>query len=66
MIAIPERTDRETAARILMPTPGPIPVVFRLLGEGRDEGAPRNLWVAEGFDRDALVRAFGEEAVTLR
>ena len=65
-IELPARDDRETAARILMPTPGLIPVVFRILGEGRDEEAPRNLWVSERFDRAALVRAFGEKAIALR
>jgi hypothetical protein len=48
-----------------MPTPGLIPVVFRLADEGLEETAPRNLWVREGFDRGALERAFGADAVAL-
>jgi len=66
VIELPARADRETAARILMPTPGLIPVVFRIAAEGREEEAPRNLWVSERFDRAALARTFGEKAIALR
>lgn len=65
-IELPTRADRETAARILMPTPGLIQVVFRIASEGREEKAPRNLWVSENFDRAALARVFGEKAIELR
>ncbi len=64
-LTLPGRADRERAALILMPTPGLIPVVFRLADEGLEETAPRNLWVREGFDRGALERAFGADAVAL-
>ncbi len=64
-LTLPGRADREKAAVLLMPTPGLIPVVFHLADEGLEEAAPRNLWVREGFDRSALERAFGANAVVL-
>jgi len=64
-LTLPDRGARERAAMILMPTPGLIPVVFRLKDEGREELAPRNLWVRDGFDRMGLERSFGADAVAL-
>lgn len=59
------RGAREQAALILMPTPGPIRVVFHLRDEGCEEVAPRNLWVQEGFDRAGLAALLGAESVAL-
>ena len=64
-LTLPGRAAREKAARLLMPTPGLIPVVFRLSDEGREETAPRNLWVRDGFDEAGLKAALGAEAVAL-
>jgi hypothetical protein len=62
-LTLPDRAARERAALILMPTPGLIPVVFRLRDEDREEDAPRNLWVRDGFDRTGLTQLFGADAV---
>lgn len=59
------RAERERAAMLLMPTPGLIPVTFRLRDEGREELAPRNLWVRDGFDEAGLKAVLGPEAVAL-
>ena len=64
-LSIPCRGDREKAAMLLMPTPGLIPVVFHLRDEGREEIAPRNLWVGEGFNELGLRALFGQDAFTL-
>ena len=64
-LTLPDRASRERAAVLLMPTPGLIPVVFRLEDEDREENAPRNLWVGDGFDEAGLKRALGAGAVAL-
>jgi hypothetical protein len=64
-LTLPGRAAREKAARLLMPTPGLIPVVFHLSDEGREEMAPRNLWVREGYDEAGLKAVLGAEAVAL-
>ncbi len=64
-LSIPCRGDREKAAMLLMPTPGLIPVVFHLKDEGREENAPRNLWVGDDFNAAGLCALFGQDACTL-
>ena len=64
-LTLPGRAAREKAARLLMPTPGLIPVVFHLQDEGREEMAPRNLWVRDGYDEAGLKAALGAEAVLM-
>jgi DNA polymerase-3 subunit alpha len=64
-LVLPSRAAREQAALVLMPTPGPIPVVFWLSDEGCEVPAPRNLWVCEEFNRAGLEALLGAEAVTL-
>ena len=64
-LTLPGRAAREEAARLLMPTPGLIPVIFHLQDEGREETAPRNLWVRDGFDEAGLKAALGAEAIVM-
>lgn len=64
-LVLPGREALEKAARLLMPTPGAIPVIFEYPQEQRRETAPRNLWVDEQFRREALQSAFGENCLRL-
>ena len=56
----------EEAARLLMPTPGLIRVVFAVGPEKRREDAPRNLWVSEDFNRAGLEALCGQAGVVLK
>ncbi|MEG1811689.1 MAG: DNA polymerase III subunit alpha [Clostridia bacterium] len=64
-LRLSERAQREQVARLIMATPGPIPVVFVIGSEAHAENAPHNLWVSDQFDRDALCALLGKDAVTL-
>ena len=64
-IGLTRREDRERAARILMPTPGCIRVVFHY-PDGQEQEAPHNLFVGQGFRRQALEAAFGAGNVALK
>ncbi|MGJ4849833.1 DNA polymerase III subunit alpha [Bacillota bacterium Meth-B3] len=65
-LRLADAAQREQAARLLMPTPGLIRVVFAIGPDKRRENAPRNLWVGEDFDRAGLVTLLGEGSVVLR
>ncbi|MDO4547414.1 MAG: DNA polymerase III subunit alpha [Clostridia bacterium] len=55
----------EQAAKILMPTPGLIRVVFVIGEEKRRYDAPRNLWIGEDYAEELLKETFGEERVVM-
>ncbi len=65
-LRIADLDAREGVALLLMPTPGRIPVKFYLQDTKEYLDAPRNLWVDEKFNLQALVALLGEENVVLK
>ena len=58
--------QREDVAKILMPTPGMIRVIFAIGEEKQRENAPRNLWVGSDVGLDALTQLLGTGRVVLK
>ncbi len=61
-LTLPGRGREEQAALLLMPTPGSIPVTFRLRDENREETAPATC----GCGRTSTARGFRRSSARIR
>ena len=58
--------QREEVLKILCETPGDICVMLHMADEKKTYQAPKEYWVSEGYDREALMDLLGDRNVVLR